>query len=65
MPNPATALDTETLKAALLSRGMLADRGRYTPFAEMLAPLTQIVPDTSGTPVSLQSAVAGNAAAGW
>jgi hypothetical protein len=33
MPNPATALDPETLKAALLSRGMLADRGRYTPFA--------------------------------
>lgn len=62
MPNPATALDPETLKAALLSRGMLADRGRYTPFAGDAGSVAD--GGVSGTPVSLQSAVAGNAAAG-
>lgn len=62
MPNPATALDPETLKAALLSRGMLADRGRYTPFAGDAGSVAD--GSVSGTPVSLQSAVAGNAAAG-
>jgi hypothetical protein len=63
MPIPVTAQDTEALKAALLSRGMLADRGRYTPFASNAGDAnTQDV--TAGAPVSLQSAVAGRAASG-
>lgn len=62
MPTPATALDTDTLKAALLSRGMLADRGRYTPFASDAG--ADANGSVSGTSVSLQSAVAGKAASG-
>jgi hypothetical protein len=60
---PATAQDTATLKAALLAKGMLADRGRYTPFASVAGDADAVVPDTSGTS-ALQSAVAGNAATG-
>lgn len=59
---PATAQETETLKAALLAKGLLADRGRYTPFASIAGGAND--PTSTGAPVSLQSAVAGNAAGG-
>jgi hypothetical protein len=59
MANPATALDPDTLKAALLAKGMLADRGRYSPFAGDAGVSTGLSTGDAGT---LQSAVAGNAA---
>jgi hypothetical protein len=65
MPIPANAVDTEALKAALLAKGALADRGRYTPFAGIAGPNADgASTGTPGAPVSLNTALAGNAAGG-
>ncbi|HSW91802.1 MAG TPA: hypothetical protein VLG09_04100 [Candidatus Saccharimonadales bacterium] len=63
MPIPASAVDTEALKAALLAKGALADRGRYSPFAGIAEPVNDGSSSvTPGAPVSLNTALAGNAA---